>query len=458
MNTEVEGTKFITPDLYGELQDQLSISVRTTSGYKSLVNFKRNESLPIHNWYNFKEGYAAELVESMLSEFSIRPGSLVLDPFAGSGTTLLCAQMKGMSTIGFDIDPFFTFVQKCKIDWYKYNVEKIEEIIGILSSIDSRKSSSIDPPQLSSFNGKRKPLFSSRNLQKLLLFKQEISGIETRGQTEGAMLARLALASILESVSIAKKDGKGLRITDNKKTYPVKISLINKLKQMQGDISLMRDFKINPELLYQALTVDTRKSEQVNKSVGSKKADFVMFSPPYLNTFDYTEVYKLELWFLDFVNNYEEFKALRSRTLRSHNLYKWEATKIWHNKVLDKIVDAIKSQELWTEALPAMIQGYFDDMFLSLKNLFNIMEFDSYCIIVVGNSCYGNIPIPTDLLITTAASQIGFEPKEIRIARPLYTSSQQLKFIKDNELNAYMRESIVILKKQKNLPKINSSK
>ena len=43
------------------------------------------------------------------------------------------------------------------------------------------------------------------------------------------------------------------------------------------------------------------------------KVSFSLFSPPYVNCFDYFEVYKIELWFGDFINNYDQLRLLRKK-------------------------------------------------------------------------------------------------------------------------------------------------
>lgn len=445
MQLQESSNKPFDSSIYSILEAQIHASINHTHGYDGLVNFKENEKKPIHRWYHFKEGYAATLVEKMLDEFSPEPDCVVLDIFAGSGTTLLSAQMKGMPAIGLDVDPFLSFVQQVKLDWTEYNLTDIKREMDKLAKLDLRRKSNIEAPKLSSFNGKRNRLFTPQSLKTMLLLKEEIARIKNE---KTKRLFRFALASILETVSIAKKDGKGLRIIENKVHGPIKDVLFDKLGNIKQDLlETQKNLKVEPQRCC-AFTVDVRREDEVLKAIGPQKAGFAMFSPPYLNTFDYTEIYKLELWFLDFVKNYDDFKKLRSKTLRSHNLYKWQPTRIWQHPCLDKIIEEIKVQSLWSKALPTMIQGYFDDMYLSLINLNKFLKKNAYCIIVVGNSSYGNIPIPTDLILSRIALDTYFEVKEIRIARQRYTSPQQLKTIKDDNLKSYLRESIIILRKR----------
>lgn len=431
---------------YNELMDELEVNIATYPDFEQLVNFSENEVVPIHRWYYFKEGYSHRLVEKLLKEADIGTGSTVLDPFAGSGTTLLTAQWRGMHSLGVDINPFFTFVQKTKLNWHKYDSKNLRKEILKLSAVNRGEEPSLEPPQLSSFARKKKPVYLDETLRELLLFKEKIYDVDTE-LTRNFLL--LGLASILETVSLVRKDGKGLKFVRGKKPPSVKSTLLRKLNDMFSDLMSIEKLGQVGKEEARVFTTDTRDEEFVDK-IGSGQADFVMFSPPYLNTFDYTEVYKLELWFLDLVRDYKEFKMLRARTLRSHNLWNWEPTELWKHELLKEVIRQVRERRLWTRIIPTMIQGYFDDMFLSMENISRTMKNNSYCVIVVGNSSYGNVPIPTDLLLARIAKDVDLMPVEIRVARQLTTSSQQLKTMKDG-LKDYLRESVLILKKEQKI-------
>ena len=77
-------------------------------------------------------------------------------------------------------------------------------------------------------------------------------------------------------------------------------------------------------------------------------------------------------------------------------------------------------------------------------SLHSLLKKGKYCIIVVGNSSYGNYVLPTDVIITSIASRIGFSSTDIKVARKLGTSSQQYKKVDKPEL---LRESIIYLRK-----------
>ena len=93
-----------------------------------------------------------------------------------------------------------------------------------------------------------------------------------------------------------------------------------------------------------------------------------------------------------------------------------------------------------------MIRGYFDDMKEILQNIYRVSAENAKCYIVVANSCYRGILVPTDLLLSQIAENVGFEVESIKLARSIRTSSQQMNAIYGGFANL-MRESIIVLKK-----------
>jgi len=92
--------------------------VEVDLGFKDLVNFKRNKDIPIHRWFDYKQGYAEELVEKLIDISKVKKGTYVLDPFNGVGTTQIVAQSLGLNSIGIDVNPVATFATRVKTHIY----------------------------------------------------------------------------------------------------------------------------------------------------------------------------------------------------------------------------------------------------------------------------------------------------------------------------------------------------
>ena len=72
---------------------------------RQIVSFQKNKKNVVHRWLKYKEGFSAELVESLLKEMKLDETSTIMDPFMGSGTTALVCRMMNYDCIGFDILP-----------------------------------------------------------------------------------------------------------------------------------------------------------------------------------------------------------------------------------------------------------------------------------------------------------------------------------------------------------------
>ena len=73
---------------------------------RGLSVFTPNRTRPRLRWYEFKEGFSASLVEEAIASVSGSKRIKVLDPFAGSGTTLVTAARAGHSATGIEVNPF----------------------------------------------------------------------------------------------------------------------------------------------------------------------------------------------------------------------------------------------------------------------------------------------------------------------------------------------------------------
>jgi tRNA/tmRNA/rRNA uracil-C5-methylase (TrmA/RlmC/RlmD family) len=71
---------------------------------RTLVSFQANKKVPGYRWYKFKEGYSSALVDYALEKLGIRSGK-VLDPFAGSGTSLFASAERGFDSVGIELLP-----------------------------------------------------------------------------------------------------------------------------------------------------------------------------------------------------------------------------------------------------------------------------------------------------------------------------------------------------------------
>src|SRR6266542_737973 len=81
------------------------------------INALLKEDLPVHGWYRFVLSFPPHLVRQYISSFDLGSEDLLLDPFCGTGTTLVEAKKNGISSVGCDAHPLAALVSRVKTNW-----------------------------------------------------------------------------------------------------------------------------------------------------------------------------------------------------------------------------------------------------------------------------------------------------------------------------------------------------
>lgn len=425
--------------IYKEIEKD--IDVKNDYFYGNLVNPADNNENPIHNWFRFKEAFSNNLLNNIVYDIGLSGDIKIFDPFCGSGTTLLSGMLnnKGFRMsegAGTEVNPFIHFVAVTKANFYRLNIFQVESFLRKLKYHDLRKEiNENEIPMLSTFEKG----YTLNTLTQLINLKKFIKTWFSSSSYE-YNFCLLALAAILEETSCMIKSGRALKINKSKKDHDVLEVYLKKI------YSMIQDVKNQSRLIRNDINVKLNNCDFRNASLNdTTKYDLIIFSPPYLNHFDYTEVYKLELWMLDFVKTYDDFKALRYKTLRSHPSVKFKETayyKEFKSNHITRLIDYIESknhQEVFYET----IKGYIDDMYLTFRNISRLIHDNSYVVCIVGNSLFGTkekgnlTPVATDLIICEVAKECGFEVIELKNARKI--TRRGVPFPKG-------RESIIIMK------------
>ncbi|UIZ04460.1 hypothetical protein L0Y16_03080 [Enterobacter hormaechei] len=157
-------------------------------------------------------------------------------------------------------------------------------------------------------------------------------------------------------------------------------------------------------------------------------ADVVIFSPPYPNSFDYTDVYNIELWMLDYLKSSDDNRSLRNRTLRSHVQAKWTANpdiELKSNLLMDTIT-TLQNQRgiLWNKNIPEMISYYFEDLYFIFMNFKRILKRGHHAIVAIGDSRYAGVHVDVGAILEEIIQPLGFILVEKGEIRSMRSSSQ----------------------------------
>jgi DNA modification methylase len=389
------------------------------------TNF-RAESLPFQDWQKFKEAFAPEVI-AMAVEESTNPIETILDPFGGSGTTPLTSQFLGKKSITLEVNPYLADVIESKLT--SYDIDRLShEIDEFLREAKKSLQNQIGVPDTSRLP---KTFVQADGLTRWLFrrdtmwFIQQLLDLSSHFTPATNRLIRTSIGGDLVAISNVYVSGKGRRYRSNwesrEKSPAQAFSKIeSSLMLAYNDIRVHRD---RPERTYDLIRGDSR---QAMKSVD--KADLVVFSPPYPNSFDYTDIYNVELWVLGYLLDYEQNGNLRRKTLSSHvQIGRDYPPAPRDSRSLDECLSELRASRdtLWNKNIPEMIGGYFADMRGLLIESHRVLPDRGQCWLVVGDSRYGGVDISVAKILAELAESINFKVLKSSPIRNMRTAPQQ---------------------------------
>jgi len=399
---------------------------------RSLVSYVGNKNIPFLRIYRYKEAFSFDLVKEFLKRFNAIPDDYVFDPFSGMGTTLFTSMLHGIESVGVDRLPVAYFVSKTLPKFLLLNENEIRQVWRDLEP----KINLYEPAEVAMDVAIMEKAFDENTLLLLRRMKSAIDDLPYKYRD----IFLLLFFSILEECSFTSKDGQFLRIRRDKKVENPINAMSKRIAMVEEDIRRIklfyRNVSITEELLPDVYLEDTR---DLSRIPFRRKPTILITSPPYVNRYDYTRSYSLELCF-HFVKNFEELKSLRFSILRSHIESKVGKDETPPHPAVEEVVELLSRKKLNNPKIPQMITAYFVDMNKVIKEWYRVLSSGARVAMVVDNVRFEGEMIPVDLILSDMAENIGFKVKEIIVARYKGNSAQQMK----KYGKVPVRESIII--------------
>lgn len=383
------------------------------------------EAIAFQRWRHFKEAYAPEIIQRALAESDIVVNNC-LDPFGGSGTTALACQFLGVDPITIEVNPYLSDLIKAKLETYDLLslTQDFGEVVNrsYLISIDIENIRKYLPPTFIEPGVKGRWIFNYKCAVRIFSILHAIDEVK---DAKNKNLFKILLGGILIEISNVKIDGKGRRYKKNWQSNIIPENNVDVIFQqaVNNAISDITTFQNRETLNYTLLTGDSRKL--INNV---SKVDLCIFSPPYPNSFDYTDVYNVELWILGYLKNASDSIGLRKRTLTSHVQTKREySLPPKSSATLDITMKALESVkgELWHKDIPHMVGAYFFELKILMEAIKAKLSKNAKLWMIVGDSKYQGVYIPVADILSELANNLGFTIDTIESFRSMRSSVQQ---------------------------------
>ena len=397
-----------------------------------------NREAPVHRWVPWIAGFSRQFVQDALARHLPGQG-LVLDPFAGVGTTLIEADIAGHAAIGFEINPYAAFAARTKLAAHRLEPASLRaaieefEIFMDEAARTGRSPQALPPAAFRT----RAPFYSPAVERKVLLAFDFMATLEA----PVAALFRLAFAATMVGYSnysyepsLGRKASAGRPDVEDD---DVAGAIAARLRQMADDAAWYRDTRAQPER--DDGRVFERSFFDGCAALEEGSIDLLVTSPPYLNNYHYNRNTRPHLYWLGFCSSPGDLKRLEELNVGTY----WQNARDRERIDLDPAIDddAIREAiaEVRTRNPDKGIYGgngwanyaarYFNDCARFLDGAARCLRPGATALVVIGNSILQGVPIPTDRYLSAIAESRGFAvagihvPRETRVGSSIVDSS-----------------------------------
>jgi len=388
--------------------------------------FACNKKIPLHRWVPWIAGFSSEFVRGAL-ERHLSPKGVVIDPFAGVGTSLVEAVAEGHDAIGFEINPYAALACRAKLSAFRVDHDQLQAAILNLGEFNRDKVSNGYTPRSSPPLGfkTRGEFYSPKVLRKVLIIQDFIKSIKNDLVRD---LFRLAFASTMVSYSnYSYEPSLGQRKSagrDDVHDYPVAEVVLGKLREMAEDIAQVKSQRNGKAPQYK---IYNESFFGCTKKLPAGMADLIITSPPYLNNYHYNRNTRPHLYWLGYAKGPADMKPLEEENFGKF----WQTVRDSKRIDLDfKMGNSEIKQQI--EALRRLnpdkgvyggngwanyAASYFNDCHRFAKCARHVLKRGGTALVVVGNSILQGAMIPTDRYLGEIAESAGLRLVEIHIPR-----------------------------------------
>lgn len=377
--------------------------------------FANNMSLPIHKWYRYTAGFSSEWVKSVVQDKIKKENDnsiKVLDPFAGSGTTLLACDEIGISSIGYESQPLVYKIACSKLCWDADIQKVIAKTKKVLKYAKEHKFKSSEFPEIV------KKCYDEKNLAEIDALKQTIDKICKDDKED--KLVWVGFVSILRSSSHV-----GTAIWQYVLPNKTKAKVLSAFEAFERQMEVIcEDIDVFQKNGAEKKSLIIQQDARERSSVEDNSIDLIITSPPYANNYDYADATRLELSILGTIKGWGDLQdIIRPGLVRScSQMVSQETQKTYEyledpllSPIHDEIVEVCRNMEREKENhggkknYYTMIALYFLDLAKIWMELRRVCKKGSLVCFVIGDSAPYGVYVPVDEWLGKLAVSAGFK-------------------------------------------------
>lgn len=350
-----------------------------------------------HGMFKYPCKFIPEIPRWGINAFLPEKKGVIFDPFSGSGTTLLEANINGIDAYGTEIDDVAKLIIKVKTTILNpAQMKLLEQCYSELINIISKAEAEAFRPEIANLEH----WFLEDTIKKLGRMKVYIDHIEDDDVRD---FFKLCMVSIIKRVSNADdtspKPYVSNKIIKNPPTVEKEFSnVFRRYKQMLLELSSVENMGKTEIVQGDALEFKV-----------PFRIDLAITSPPYINAFDYGRTMRLEnLWLATLTE--EKLRKKKSQYVGTENINREKEKSDLHilgkSALLKEYYDQIAGQD---EKRALIVKKFFEDMERNLRSVYSQMNPGGKYIIVIGNSTIRKVHVESWRVIEEIANRMGFK-------------------------------------------------
>ncbi len=387
---------------------------------------KFNTGVGRYGWLRLTPAYSLKIVEELIANHP--DARRILDPFCGTGTTVLCAAYQGHESVTADINPFLIWLTKTKTAQYSQTIAEAAQSAcrQALDMIARRTVKPVSTP----------PIFNIErwwNLETLGFLRLLRAAIDNAAEPDTPVhdLLLVAFCRTLIELSQAAFNHQSMSFrNDNGFALPFSVD-------MGATFAASVQFVLcgaleNPTGTTSVVLADARRlKDQISGSF-----DLVITSPPYVNRMSYIRELRPYMYWLGFLKDGREAGELDWKAIggtwgiATSRLMDWERPeRHFRSTRLTNVLDAIaRAENKHGSLLANYVAKYFDDMWTHFRELPALLAAGAEAHYIVGNSTFYGTLVATEQLYAEMLSALGFSRVECRPLRKRNSNKALVEF------------------------------
>ncbi|MDI6734939.1 MAG: hypothetical protein QME42_01885 [bacterium] len=341
----------------------------------------------------------------------------MLDPFCGSGTTLVEGILAGHNVIGIDIDPLSVLISKVKTT--PVDILELNEVCNwVIRGIGQKKNGTFKPECETIEHWFTRDIINSLSLIRTLIDQIPDEFGRNKKIRDIQDLLIICFSAIIRRVSNADNESQKTYISHTKIKIPEEtINLFLNQIDLFKERALMFSQKINRKL--KSKIICSSSSEGLVEKLKGWKFDLAITSPPYIKAIDYIYNQMAELFWIG------DLFELQTQIKQNKKKKQYIGTKHFHKKdfesyspfditigikALDKNLQDVYVKDKKNGHKHSFLTfKYFKEMERHFAEMASCLTSNTHYIFVVGNSSVSNVFFNTADFLTEIAERNGFE-------------------------------------------------